>query len=529
MVPGSYNRIGLSHRIRGYMKGVLRRYGDRFFPSRETRNYRLWLQNRVLFRQNQYPTTPPAGLLSILTAVWDGTALADFRPLADSITRQSGAREWVVLDNGCRNPKIISYLNELSSQSWVKVLRSETNLGITKGLRLCLEQAAGRYVLPVDGDDLLYPDALKIVATRILSADHPPLLYTDEDKVLARSVYQPYFKPDWDPILLLNSAYTAHLGVIDRLIALDVGVYSDPATEGSPDWDAFVRFFIAGHRAIHIPEVVYSWRVHAQSTADDAATKPYIHSSQRAVLQRFLDSHPQGRNFEIQYNPLFGGAPHWRFVRRHTDSPPSITFTIEDPSASAKTLSRVTQQAEFVFIIGTGVHTTSSDWADLFELHPDVVMVGGLIATSQDTVNDAGRYFGFDGICGCPYRGRPLSDPGYFGQLWKQRSVSAVSTQFAVIRSDFLRQLLEAIPDHASLAFLGIWAGAHALRINQRVAYSPFLRATSDVQWDSFTSSSEIASFERANCDIIPDRRFYSPHFSLHEPFALEESLRTLR
>jgi O-antigen biosynthesis protein len=42
--------------------------------------------------------------------------------------------------------------------------------------------------------------------------------------------------------------------------------------------------------AVHIPEVVYSWRMHPESTADDAGSKPYIHSSQKAVLHRYLDA-----------------------------------------------------------------------------------------------------------------------------------------------------------------------------------------------------------------------------------------------
>lgn len=478
-------------------------------------------------RQHDHTVDPQPGLLSILTAVWDGSPVRHLRTLAESVLHQHGACEWVILDNGCRHARLVSYLRDLSRDARVNLLHAKTNLGITSGLRMCLEHASGQYVLPVDADDVLYPDALKVIATRIVALGYPALLYTDEDKVMGRGVYQPFFKPDWDPVLLLNSAYIAHLGILDRRRALELGVYNDPKVEGSPDWDAFVRFLIADHTAIHIPEVMYSWRVHAQSTADDVASKPYIHSSQKAVLQRYLDAHPHGSKFDVALSPLFGGGAHWRFVRRHGDAQRMVTVTIRDASENARNLAIAARGAPFVHLVGPDVQIDDPDWTwealGLFELYPDAVMIGGRIRNEQGFINDAGRYFGLHGVWGCPYRGLPVSDPGYFGQVWKQRSVSAVSTQFAVVRSEFLLPLLNAVPEQASVGFLGAWAGAHALRTRKRVVYSPFLSGISDVDWDSFIDTAEMACFESANRDIVPDRRFYSPHLSLRKPFQLEQ------
>lgn len=545
IAAGSYNRVDLRQRIRAYAKGVLRRQADRFFPTRETRSYRIWIQRRISERQQYYRSEVPSGFFSILTAVWDGSPVQPLRALADSIAQQNyaghaqpespgGACEWVILDNGCIKPQVVALLNELSLRDGVKLVRADANAGITRGLRLCLEHATGRYVVPVDADDLLYSDALRVIASCALIAGSPPLLYTDEDKVIGSQVYQPYLKPDWDPVLLLNSAYIAHLGVMDRKIALELGVYSDAGTEGSPDWDAFLRFFRAGHRAVHIPEVVYSWRVHGQSTADDVATKPYVHSSQKAVLQRFLDGIPNGEKFEIETSPLFGGGAHWHLVRQHANPQPAVV-TVRvgcDALRRAESLADIVQDAleqrAFLRFVGEDVEVQDEAWVwealGLFEIHPNVVMIGGRISNRNGVIQDAGRYFGFGGVCGCPYRGRPASDPGYFGQLWKQRSVSAVSSQLAVIRPEFLLDLLATSKEHASVVYLGTWAGAHALRTGKSIVYSPFFSGVSDVDWDSLVMSGEVADFEAAHGDLIPDRRFYSRHFSLREPFQLELS-----
>ena len=106
--------------------------------------------------------------------------------------------------------------------------------------------------------------------------------------------------------------------------------------------------------------------------------------------------------------------------------------------------------------------------------------------------------------------------------MWKQRSVSAVSTQFAVIRAAFLVEVLDHLPSQAALAFLGAWAGGRAAETGKRVVYSPFLGGISHVEWDTLVAPAEKNLFAEMNSHLIPDRRFYSPNLSLEKPFALE-------
>jgi glycosyltransferase involved in cell wall biosynthesis len=545
--------LRLRRGIPGFVKGVLRRQSEILLPSRDAREYRLWIKERIAQRQTIYTDALEPGLLSVLTPVWNRSPVRYLKKLAESVTAQNreGACEWVILDNGCMSASLRSCLADLRAYKWVKLYRVEANIGITAGLRYCLEHAQGRYILPVDADDYLYPDAFQVVTSFLRQERYPPLLYTDEDKVIGTRFFQPYLKPDWDPVLFLNSAYIAHLGVIDREKALELGAYSDSRTEGSPDWDLFVRFMVAGYAPAHIPEVLYSWRVHAHSTADDAAIKPYVHSSQKAALQRFLDRQPNAEKFGIEYSPLLGGAAHWHFSRQHSDPRPLVSTILTSGAESNGNqcigdypeLKRVsvaidskieclaplaTELAEgggFLHLIGGDVEIDDCEWAwealALFELHPDTVMIGGLIRNTRGIITEGGRYFGFGGACGCPDRGRSSLDPGYFGQIWKQRSVSAVSSQFAVIKASFLLELLAHLPAGASLPFVGAWAGAHAIRSGKRIVYSPFLSGVSDLDWDSLILPSERERFLDVNKDLIPDRRFYSRWLSLEKPFAL--------
>jgi isocitrate lyase len=144
-------------------------------------------------------------------------------------------------------------------------------------------------------------------------------------------------------------------------------------------------------------------------------------------------------------------------------------------------------------------------------------MIGGHIRNSAQVTMSAGYVLGFGGGCGCPDLGRPAVDPGYATQLRKQRSVSAVSSQFAVFRASFLTELLNDLNGgtSTSICMLGAWAGAYALRNRKRVIYSPYLSGVSDLDWDALAKPEEVNEFERKNSDLMPDHRFYPAAFDM--------------
>ena len=350
----------------------------------------------------------------------------------------------------------------------------------------------------------------------------PPILYTDEDKLIGSHAVQPYLKPDFDPVLLLNSAYIAHLGVIDRKLALDTALTPIKSTEGSPDWDLFTRFFVAGKPAIHIPEVVYSWRMHPESTADDAGSKPYIHSSQKAVLQRYLDSSGVAEKFDVEYSPLLKNSCDWRLHRKPVNPHPSVQLAPR-PQATIKELAdlvstKVQTEEELVCLVADDLVIDRADWLweaiGLFERFPDTAMVGARIRDKTGSVLSGGLVLGFGCGCDCPDRGRPALDPGHFTQMMKQRSVSAVSSQFAVLPASVLYEMAKQEPA-SSVAMLGPWLGAWALRNGKRVIYSPYLAAVASIDWEALQTPAQIADFKTKNADLMPDHRFYPRAFGL--------------
>jgi glycosyltransferase involved in cell wall biosynthesis len=496
-------------------------------------------------RLRSYSAAQQPGLLSFVTTVWN-TDPAFVDALAKSVFDQEGgtAFEWFILDNGTERSDTRASLAEIARHPSVRFARVEANLGIIGGMRYCLERASGQYILPLDSDDLLSLDCVTILTTLIVENDYPALLYSDEDKLWDDVRCMPYYKPDWDPVLFLHSCYIAHLCAIDRQKALDCGAYTDPVVEGSHDWDTFTRFYLAGHTPVHVPEVVYSWRMHAQSTSSNIGSKPVVYESQKAVVGRFLSGIERGERYRVIKSPLFAGSPDWWIRRAHFDAPPMTTLLLtNDPKAwkadvkindypdhrviavplsggLAAIAAALDELQGLVHLLWDQVSVRQAEWAweavTLLELFPDAVMVGGRIFNQRNMVADAGSYFGFGRGCDPPDRGRPPEDPGYFAAAWKQHSTSAVSSQHAVIRVEFLAETLRELMTRgeASIAYLGAWAGAAAQIKGKRVIYTPFIEGKAAGDWDARVTDKERAAFILAHADLLPETRFFSRHLS---------------
>jgi glycosyltransferase involved in cell wall biosynthesis len=440
-------------------------------------------------RDDFYPEPEP-GLVSLLTPLWN-TDPVFVTELAESVFGQDlgpGA-EWIILDNGTTRADTRALLEQLATRADVTLLRVEENVGIIRGIRLCLEAARNRYIVPLDSDDVLTPDCLRIVTSALRRAGYPALAYTDEDKKLGTLFREPYCKPDWDPVLFVHSCYIAHLCAIDRVLALQLGAYTDNDVQGSHDWDTFMRFHFAGHEPLHIAELVYTWRMHERSTSGNMDSKDYIFSSQRNVLQKFVARLPAPDRYRLELSPLFSKSPDWRIVREADAAPVVPTIMLGATEAAARDLAGLLRLVEGHEAPGGFIHLLSADakiedptWHSdamaLFEAFPDTVVVGGRIHRDGAIVAADG-YFGFGHGCESPNVGRALGDPGYFAQMWKPHSADAVPIEHCVVRADFLASTLRRLVGAgASLAGLAGWLGIAARAREARVIYSPFLSAS---------------------------------------------------
>ncbi len=214
-----------------------------------------------------------AGIDSILCQTYENWELC----IADG--SDSGSRPGIkdLLDNFERNDKRIKaiYLNR--------------NEGISNNSNKALELAQGEFIALVDHDDQIAPFALYRIIESLNQNRDIDLFYSDRDLLSwdGKKRSHPFFKPDWSPETLVSVNYLIHLTVIRKSLVDRAGGFQ-AEMDGAQDWDLFFRITEMTSNIVHIPEILYHWRVGPHSAAWSLAAKPYVVQSQfRAVKNHF--------------------------------------------------------------------------------------------------------------------------------------------------------------------------------------------------------------------------------------------------
>ena len=171
-----------------------------------------------------------------------------------------------------------------------RVTHSDGNGGIVAASNDALALADGEFVVLLDHDDLLHPDALIEVAEAIDRAPDADYVYTDEDKVDERGLHSgAFFKPGWSPERMRTQMYTCHMSTLRRSLVEEVGGF-DKEFEGSQDWDLVLKVTEKARRVLHVPKILYHWRTLAASTASGGEdVKPWAFEAGPRAVQAHCD------------------------------------------------------------------------------------------------------------------------------------------------------------------------------------------------------------------------------------------------
>jgi hypothetical protein len=283
--------------------------------------------------------SPP--LFSLTTTIYD-TDPVFLSELADDIRFQAcGDFEWLLLDNGSRDPAVVAAINEIArSDRRFRHFRVERNIHIIPGNRYLLERAQGRYIVPIDSDDRVSSHALAVIERELRRHDMPDVLFSDEAKVdVLADPIEYIWRPRYSRLAALATCPAAHLQVFRRDLGLAQGAYSDAYAQGSHDWDTLMRLTDAGARVCSTHECLYGWRAHPLSAAQTEQAKDYIISSQQGVIEHSLVRRRLDRRFRVEpARP--GAAGAFRVRRQPVDPQPVEIDLVLNDAADVATIER---------------------------------------------------------------------------------------------------------------------------------------------------------------------------------------------
>lgn len=218
------------------------------------------------------------------------------KELIDSLRRQTYPKWELILADATEDDSVERVVRDCAD-SRIHYFSLEQNAGIAENTNQALPCASGDYVGLLDHDDVLTENALYEMAAAIEEGKkcgiRPQMLYSDEDKCNGdrTEYYEPNFKEDFNLDLLLSNNYICHFLVMDRNLMKKLKFRQE--FDGAQDYDLVLRaaFALRGQeKAIaHIPRVLYHWRCHTGSTAENPQSKLYAYEAGKRAIQDFAD------------------------------------------------------------------------------------------------------------------------------------------------------------------------------------------------------------------------------------------------
>lgn len=319
-------------------KRVVRRVGSAFGAVgkiRFTGAYQRWIKARAIGpAERAYLESRIAGMVDKpVFSVIMPTFKSDLRFLAKAIESVIGQIyphwELCLVDDGSEAPELHALLRRYAeTEPRIKLHLAPANGGIASASNLALRMATGAFIALVDHDDELAPHALFAMADAVNKHPAADMIYSDEDKISMRGRrFGPFFKPDWSPEFMLSCMYTCHLGVYRRSLVESVGGFRS-AFDLAQDYDLALRVSARAREIVHVPDILYHWRVTPQSTAGSASAKPTAELAARRALQTALDAQDvPGRIIDSAYRGMH---------RVRLDLPGTPLVSIVIPSAARR-------------------------------------------------------------------------------------------------------------------------------------------------------------------------------------------------
>lgn len=456
------------------------------------------------------------------------------KQLVDSVKAQTYTNWELCLSDGSgKNSPITDLLEKMTKEDGrIKVIRHEEPLKIAENTNAAISIAEGDFIAFADHDDVLCAHALYECVQALNEKPETEVLYSDEDKmsIKGNKFFMPHFKPDFNLDLLCTVNYICHLFVVKKELLGKVGLLR-PEFDGAQDYDFIFRCVEATEHIYHIPKILYHWRSHEDSTAENPESKMYaFDAGQKAIEAHFQRIGVKAEVYKGEYLGLY----RTRYIREYD---PLISIIIpnkdhiedlercissieqkstygnyeyiivENNSTEEKTFEYYKElekrnskvrvvywdgvfnyseinnygisyaKGEYLLLLNNDTEIINDDWMEEllgYCMRPDVGIVGARLYYEDDTVQHAGVVLGFGGIAGHCFVQQPRGNTGYCHRIICAQNYSAVTAACMMVKREAFDKVGGLSPDLA-VAFNDIDFCLKVRDAGYLVVYNPYV------------------------------------------------------
>ena len=491
------------------------------------RNHRPQEEELERQRKETFPYMP---LISILVPVYN-TPESFLKQMIQSVRAQTYGNWELCIANANPGNKEVGDILRIASEKdqRIRVIDVPENEGIAQNTNAALKIASGEYVGLLDHDDLLTKDALYEVVKALNQQGRPEMIYSDEDKVTTDLTehFQPYMKPDFNLDLLRSNNYICHFFAAKKTLIEDAGAFRGEFN-GAQDYDLILRCSEKAKGIAHIPRILYHWRVHKASTADNPASKMYAFDAGKRAIEDHLKR--CGQDGEVSHAKDLGyyrvrykmkGSPLVSIIIPNKDEVESLDkclqsiekstyqnyeiIVVENNSVKDETFAYYKKieakgvkvvywekgfnysainnygasyaKGDYLLLLNNDVEVITPDWLE--EMlgncqRKEVGIVGVKLYYPDDTVQHAGIIVGIGGIAGNIFVGLPRRYTGYFHKASVQQDLSAVTAACMMVKRS-VYEAVKGLDEKLQVAFNDVDFCLRVRKAGYLVVYNPYV------------------------------------------------------
>lgn len=300
--------------------GTINKYYKNFIDNKyakiENKRYQKWIKinepTKIQLdsqKDYQFSFLPK---ISIIVPMYN-TKKRHFKELIESVKNQTYTNwEICIADGSDKEEEYIQQIIETDEK--IKYIKLNENKGIAENSNQALTLATGDYLAFLDHDDVLSDFALFEVVKTINENRNVKWIYSDEDKIIDNSNKRvnPNFKPDFAIDTLLSYNYICHFSVFEKEFFNELKGFNKEY-EGSQDYDLFLRAAEKTNQIIHIPKILYHWRINDNSVASNPEVKNFAFENGKKAIEDYLkrnnikgevETNKLPGTYKINYEPI---------------------------------------------------------------------------------------------------------------------------------------------------------------------------------------------------------------------------------
>lgn len=493
--------------------------------------------------------------------------------LVKSVEAQTYPNWQLCFADGSSNNKVAehikSHLDDGSYQGRITYRHLEENKGISENTNEALKLAVGEYVVLADHDDVLAPNALYELMVQI-DKYGAEVIYSDEDKIdiNGKDRFEPYFKSGFNLDLLCSNNYVCHLFCVKKEIADKVGGF-DSEYDGAQDHDFILKCVSEVDNVFHIPKILYHWRSHKNSTAENPESKLYAFKNGKKAVKKYFDT--KGIEVEMEDGIQYGqyharhivkGSPLVSIIIPNKDHTRDLdmclksimkntydnyeVIVVENNSTEPETeeyyknITNVCPKAkvlrwlgefnfssinnfgvkeakgEYLLFLNNDIEAINNDWLDRmlgFCQRDDVGIVGAQLLYPDGIIQHAGVVIGFGEIAGHAFVGLHPDECKAFGRAMLTQDYSAVTAACLLTKKEIFDKV-GGFDEEFKVAFNDIDYCLRVRELGKKVVYNSFAalthyesksRGAEDTPEKKQRFADEIRMFQERWADILRD------------------------